>query len=106
MELGGGTANTFTGGVNINAGTLQLNKTAGVAIVAQAVNIGDNAGADALKLIAASQIDPAATVTVQGSGTLDLNNQNQTLNSLGLVSGLTGAAQVTTGTGTLTLGGN
>ena len=110
LELGGTAANTFTGTVNIVDGTLQLNKTAAIDAIPTGVtvNIGDNVGsADALKLIAANQINDAATINVLGSGTLNLNGQAETINTtLGLVSGLTGAATVTTGAGTLTAGGN
>src|SRR5262249_46125611 len=52
-------------------------------------------------------INNGATITVQGSGVLDLNNQNEAVTTtLTLVSGLDSAASVTTGTGTLTVANN
>jgi filamentous hemagglutinin family protein len=45
-------------------------------------------------------------MTVRSAGALDLNGFNNTVSSLTLESGATAGATVTTGTGTLTLGGN
>jgi autotransporter-associated beta strand protein len=76
-----GAGSSFSGGLYVSAGTVQLG--------------GNNI------LTAAS---PAVSV---GGGTFDLNGFNQTLGSLALSSSsTTGRPTVTTGAGTLTLGGN
>ncbi|MFA6564785.1 MAG: autotransporter-associated beta strand repeat-containing protein, partial [Verrucomicrobiia bacterium] len=80
---GAGTAtlsgnNTYTSGTIINDGTLRLG--------------------------AADRLADAGAVTV-AKGTFDLANNNETIAALNM-GGVTGAAAVTTGSGTLTLGGN
>src|SRR5690606_4669746 len=45
-------------------------------------------------------------VTLNSSGVLDLNGNNDVIGSLTLTTGTTYSADVTTGAGTLTLGGN
>ncbi|MFM1852475.1 MAG: hypothetical protein RIS54_2159, partial [Verrucomicrobiota bacterium] len=46
VTLGGSSANTFTGGLTVNDGTVNLNKTAGVNAVGagSTVTVGDNIG--------------------------------------------------------------
>ena len=121
LEFGGPAANILVAGtaefLYVNEGTLQLNKPAGVAAIAPQnasqcpVVVGDNVGgpgADVLRWMASDQIaDNILSLTVRGSGLLDLNGKNETL-GVGLVleNNLTGAAQVTTGAGTLTLNNN
>ena len=65
--LSGSTANTFTGAAAVNAGTLSLNKTAGVAISGNSIAV--NSGGTLL-LGAANQISDTTLVTLAG-GTLD-----------------------------------
>ncbi|MFM9971889.1 MAG: beta strand repeat-containing protein, partial [Burkholderiales bacterium] len=72
-------ANTYTGVTTVNAGTLRY-------------------GAN-------NAILTSNTVTVNDGGTLALNDFSGTIGALTVNSGVTGG-QVTTGTGTLTLGGN
>ena len=81
LQLAGSAANTFAGGgLLVWQGTVQLNKAAGANAVATTVTVGDNvggAGADQLVWANGTQLAAGATVTVQGSGVLNLNNQNE-----------------------------
>jgi fibronectin-binding autotransporter adhesin len=92
----GTAANTYTGTTTVSAGELQMDKTAGVHAIAGALTV--NPGATA-QYEASNQIAAAKTVTVEG--TLDLNNNSDTISTLVLTGGT-----VNTGAGTLTLGGN
>src|SRR5262249_18244669 len=86
----------------VNAGLLLLSKTAGVNAIAGNLVIGDGSlPLDVVRLTASNQIADTATVILQSSGELDLNNNNETLGQLDILS-----ANIITGTGTLTLGGN
>jgi autotransporter-associated beta strand protein len=86
LVLSSATPSTYTGGTTIQAGTLKLG----------AINV----------------LDSNSPVTVAGDGwgvtaTLDLNGYNNTIGALTLGgSGPTNGAAVTTGAGTLTLGGD
>ena len=99
LKLTGISANTYTGTTTVNAGTLLLNKT-GVAVPGDLV-IGDGAGSDLVRLLAADQIGDSATVTVNSSGTFNLNGFNDTIGTLVLT-----GSSVATGTGALTLNGD
>ena len=103
LELSGGSANTFSGALTVNDGTLLLNKTAGVNAFAGILTIGDGVGganADVVQWSAANQI-PTVTVTIKNSGQLDLNGNSDSVGALTMTGG-----SVTTGAGTLTLGGD
>src|SRR5262249_40897536 len=66
--------------------------------------IGDGQGgtnADIVRILTNDQINPASTVTIHGSGLLDLNSHDQTIGPLILDGG-----RVSTGSGTLTLNGD
>jgi autotransporter-associated beta strand protein len=105
LEFYGSQPNTYTGSTTVSEGTLQLNKSAGVSAIAGALGIGDGAGgaaSDVVELLAANQIGNSVTVSIDSSGVLDLNDHNDTIGALALLD----SASVTTGTGTLTLGGD
>jgi filamentous hemagglutinin family protein len=105
--LSGAAANTYTGTTTVNAGTLQLGKTAGVNAIGGDLVVGDDLGganADVVRLLAANQIPDTASVTVTTSGRFDLNGFDDTINGMTLKSGTASGANVTTGAGTLTLG--
>jgi outer membrane autotransporter protein len=104
--LSGTSANTYTGLTTINAGELDLNKTAGVNAIAGNITIGDGSGTDTLKLLAANQISDTSVVTLTnaGSAVLNLNGNDETIGALtDSTSGASGAS-VQLGAGTLTFG--
>ncbi len=95
VTLSGSEANTFTGAVNVNAGTLALNKTAGInALASTTLNI--TGAASILSLSASDQIANGATLTLATSGTFAMGASNETLATLTLTDGSV------TGSGTLT----
>src|SRR5262249_28243158 len=111
LVLNGTVSNTYTGVTTVNAGTLLLRNTGGLAIPGN-VAIGDGLGGtgaakgDVVRLLANNQIGVSAAVTIQNSGLLDLNGFSNTIgvaqtNALSMVGG-----SAATGAGTLTLGGN
>ena len=87
-------ANTFSGGVTVNGGTLALNRTGGAALGgSNAITINTNG---TLRTDAAGQIVGAPLVTVNSGGTYNLNGFNQT-------NALVGEGSVTLGAGTLNI---
>lgn len=101
LILSGTAANTYAGTTQVNQGTLQLQKSAGVAAVPHALVVGDAVGTDTAILAANHQIADTSAVSVLGSGVLDLNGLADTIGSLSLSGGV-----VQTGVGTLALAGN
>ncbi len=104
LLLSGTEANTFTGGATVNAGTLRLNKTAG--ITAMNGDIVVNSGGT-LQLSASHQIADTAGITLNG-GTMASWSTDETVafftqNAGGLTSG--GNVGHVTITGALTLAG-
>lgn len=95
VTLSGTAANTYTGLTTASAGTLNLNKTAGV----NAIGTGGlqiDSGATTV-LMASNQIADTATVTANGTFTLGTFSET--------VGALTGSGSVTVGAGsTLTIG--
>jgi len=101
LTLGGLTANTFAGNTTLNAGTLFLSKAAGITSVPGNLFVGDGGGADLVQLLTDNQIANTATVTIQDTAELDLNNNDDTIGSLVMTGGT-----INTGTGILILNGN
>jgi autotransporter-associated beta strand protein len=100
VTFAGSAPNTYSGTTAVNGGTVILNDSAGNAIVGP-VTIGAGSGAQLLQLAASNQLSGTASVTVNSTGRLDLNNNSTAIGALTLSSG-----KITTGSGTLTLGGN
>ncbi|MFH1044538.1 MAG: autotransporter-associated beta strand repeat-containing protein, partial [Pseudomonadota bacterium] len=102
--ISGTGALTYTGGVQNDGNTLTL----GGANTYTGATTVDGTGPYPVTLkIGASNVLPNTTaVTVTRGATLDLNNYNNTIGSLTLQSDTSTASSVTTGAGTLTLGGN
>jgi autotransporter-associated beta strand protein len=67
LTLSGAAANTFTGDVYVNDGTLALDKSANVTALIGDVYVGDGRGTDILQLNNDEQIANTANVTLRGS---------------------------------------
>jgi autotransporter-associated beta strand protein len=84
LTLGGAAANTFTGWVTINDGTLNLAKSSGLAIQGN-VQIGNAVGSDVLRLGASDQIADSSVLTFTAgaaagtSAFLQMNGQSETV---------------------------
>jgi autotransporter-associated beta strand protein len=104
LQFAGSSSNTFTGATRVYAGLLQLNKSGGAQAVTGSLIVGNGAGsenADQVRLLGPNQIANDATVVVNYTGLLDLNNQNDSIGPLTM-----NAGNVKTGTGLLTLKGD
>jgi autotransporter-associated beta strand protein len=106
LTSAGGTANTYSGTTRVNAGTLALNKPTNVSAIPGNLIIGDGIGADQVLVLGGAlpvnnQIAPTAAVTINSSGTLNLNGNVNTISALTMTGG-----SVTTGIGGLSLNGN
>ncbi len=97
----GAGANTYTGATTVNAGTLVLNKNAGVNALAGNLVIGDGTGTDTVRLGTNHQIADAATVTINNGGVFDLNGKLETIG--GLNSASSGSLVQLASGGTLTV---
>jgi len=84
LVFSGPSANTYGGATTVNQGTLALGKAGAIAAPGP-LTIGDGTGgadADVLRLDAAQQIPTGASITVNSSGLLNLNNRSASLASL------------------------
>lgn len=94
LILSGANANTYNGTMTVPIGTLQLSKVVGPAVT------GDLTVFSTATLTAGNQIADSADVTLN-SATLNLNNNNDAIGALTIIS-----STIDTGSGTLTLGGD
>ncbi|MGA2605815.1 MAG: autotransporter-associated beta strand repeat-containing protein [Verrucomicrobiia bacterium] len=94
LTLGGSTANTYSGLTTVNAGELDLDKTAGQNAVGGDLSI--NSGGT-VRLLASQQIGDTANVTVNNGGQFNLNGFAET------IGGMTNAGTTVVGGGALTV---
>jgi autotransporter-associated beta strand protein len=112
LQLAGTTAGTHTGLTTVTAGTLELNKTAGVdAIGIGGVLISTSTALATVNLQAGNQIADTGVVELAATSgfnaRFDLNGFNETIGGLTMSSATTGGATVKTGaTGVLTVAGD
>ena len=103
--------NTYTGPTVVNEGTLLLSTTNNSLAVPASLTIGDSLGGsgvnkvDIVRETGNNEIASSAVVTINSSGVFDLNNHLQTLSASPTALFMVGGS-LTTGNGTLTLGGN
>src|SRR6185436_8074730 len=93
LKFSGPTANTYGGPTIVYAGTLVLNKPAGVNAILGNISIQPGA---VLRLGARDQMANTAAVGITGTGLFDLNGFDETIGALSL-----SGATIETGTGTL-----
>ena len=104
FRFDGGGVNDYVGDATVNTGRLRLGGTAGATKITGDLFIGDGTGAtgaDRVILGSADHIADTSAVTINSTGRLDLNDNNETIGSL---TGATATAQVFLGTATLTAG--
>jgi autotransporter-associated beta strand protein len=100
--LGGGFSNTYGGTTSVSNGVVELSKFGALAAaIPHDLIIGQNTIACTVRSLAGAEIADAGNVTVNRLSQWDLSDHNETITGLTLSGGA-----VTTGTGTLTLGGN
>src|SRR5262249_32073478 len=99
--VSGATANTYLGTTTLSNGLLQLHKNANTAAVPGDFVVGDTVGIDIARFQNNGQLATTSNVTINSAGVLDLNGFSQTINRLTMTAGT-----VSSGAGTLTLGGD
>ncbi|MBL8829754.1 MAG: autotransporter-associated beta strand repeat-containing protein, partial [Planctomycetaceae bacterium] len=124
LRLSGSQTNDYTGTTKIVAGVLELNKTGGAQAFMGSLFIGDRYGITGVtsdltndnvaqvRLLQDDQIPSLdfsnvnlQTLTVSTTGKLDLNNHNDSVGAVTMELGGVYSPDITTGNGTLTLGG-
>lgn len=104
LRLDGIAPNTYTGPTHVVVGRLELEKglLGGVTAIARTLIVGDETGlgVSSVQLLRDNQLADQSEVTVNDSGTLDLNGSDDTIAALTLNGGA-----VDTGAGHLTLDG-
>ena len=98
LRLNGTVANLYSGATTVNAGSLELGKTAGVNAIAGALNLS---GSASVVWQAGNQIANTSAVSLTAFSVLNLNGFSDSIGSLSLSAGT-----VQTGAGVLTLNGN
>lgn len=97
LVLDGTSANDITGLVQVDAGRLDLAKNANVEAISGDLEIN---GTATVRLMADNQMNAAATLTLNNSGILDLNGNDQTIAGFNTSSA---TSSILTGGGTLTV---
>jgi autotransporter-associated beta strand protein len=91
LTLTGTDANTFNGTTLVNAGGLDLSKTAGVNAIAGNITIGDGTTSALLRLINADQLADTSVITLNGTGVnagvFRLNGKAETVGGLSSAGG-------------------
>jgi len=102
-RLTGSVGNSYTGTTVVNAGTLELDKSSGLAIAGPLVvgNGGNGTNSGAILRLQASNLIGGVPVTINDGALWQMNNNSDGIGSLTLKGG-----QVVTGTGHLCLGGS
>ncbi|MCO6457780.1 MAG: autotransporter-associated beta strand repeat-containing protein [Pirellulaceae bacterium] len=118
LEFSGNQSNTYNGTTFVNEGTLILSKTGGAVAIANNLVIGDHLGpanSDVVRLTQPGQIahldltgTQNRTLTIRGTGQLDLNGQADTVGNVTFERMPTAAGSIvdSLGGGLLTLEGN
>ena len=116
LEISGSQSNIYPGDTVVLQGRLDLNKSGSATAIPSNLIIGDNIGGDnaaEVRLLGSNQIAQLNlfdvvinTITLNSSGLLTFNGNSDTIGNLVLTLGSTYSSDVTTGAGTLTLGGN
>lgn len=83
LTFAGNIDNDYTGTLRVHEGTLLLNKSVGVAAVAEGLEIGSAGGSNAtVRLLNDEQIANTSEVHVNNGGVLDLNGFDETVDAL------------------------
>ncbi|MBK8000155.1 MAG: autotransporter-associated beta strand repeat-containing protein [Verrucomicrobia bacterium] len=104
LEFMGASANTYAGETWVHAGTLRLNKNAGITAVPGDLEVGDGSGGndvDIVRLMQDNQISNTAAVTINPAGLLNLNNNDDTFGTITMQGG-----HISSGTGVLFMNGH
>ena len=106
LWLSGTSANTYSGTTRVSEGSLLLNKSAGWAVGAGSLIIGDGVGgvdADVVRYTGSSSslLNTSVPITITNTGLLDLNNKSDDVGPITL-----GGGDITTGAGYMRVNGN